>query len=66
MIRILKFAIAIAAIALCLVVLSVIMFPPLSMAGTTGIPSLAIIAMVGLGAFIFVSIVYVYSFKSKR
>ncbi|MHA2026416.1 MAG: hypothetical protein ACW98U_10995 [Candidatus Thorarchaeota archaeon] len=64
--RILKFAIAIAAIALCLVVLSVIMFPRAFTAGTLGIPGLAMIAMVGLGAFIFVSIVYIYGFKSQR
>ncbi len=31
-----------------------------------GIPGLAIMTMVGLAAFIFVSIVYVYGFKSKR
>jgi hypothetical protein len=66
MIRILKFAIAIAAIALCLVVLSVIIFPRAFTAGALGIPGLAMIAVVGLGAFIFVSIVYVYGFKSKR
>jgi hypothetical protein len=66
MTRILKFAIGIASIALCLVVLSVILFPRAFAAGALGIPGLAMIAIVGLGAFIFVSIVYVYGFKSKR
>jgi hypothetical protein len=66
MLRILKFAVVIAAVALCLVVLSVIMFPRAFTAGANGIPGFAMIAIVGLGAFIFVSIVYVYSFKSKR
>ena len=66
MTRLLKFAIGIAAIVLCLVVVSVIMFPGTFTATATGIPGFALIAMVGLGAFIFVSIVYVYGFKSKR
>ena len=64
MTRILKIAIGIAAIAFCLVGLSVVMFPRSFTA--IGIPGLAIMAMVGLAAFIFVSIVYVYGFKSKR
>lgn len=66
MIRIVKYAIGIAAIALCLVVLSVTMIPSPFAASDTGIPPLAIVAMVGLGSFIFVGIVYIYSFKSKR
>jgi hypothetical protein len=66
MTRLLKYAIGISSVALCLVVLSVIMFPRAFTAGAFGIPGLAMIAMVGLGAFIFVSIVYVYGFKSKR
>ena len=66
MTRILKVAIAISVIAICLVVLYVTMISSPSIATVTGIPRLAIVAMVGLGAFIFVSIVYVYGFKSKR
>jgi hypothetical protein len=66
MIRILKYAIGIAAISLCLVVVSMILFPRAFAAGALGIPGLAMIAIVGLGAFIFVGIVYVYSFKSRR
>ena len=64
MTRILKFAIGIAAIAFCLVGLSVVMFPRSFTA--IGIPGLAMMVLVGLGAFIFVGLVYVYSFKSKR
>jgi hypothetical protein len=64
--RLLKFAIVIAAIALCFVVLFVIMVPSPFSASMTGIPRIALVAIAGLGAFIFVSIVYVYSFKSKR
>ena len=64
--KIVKYAIGIAAIALCLVVITVIMFPRAFAAGALGIPGLAMIAIVGLGAFIFVGIVYVYSFKSRR
>ena len=61
--RISKFVIAI-----CVVVLfvTIVMVSSPFSAMDTGIPRLAIVAMVGLGAFIFVSIVYVYSFKSKR
>jgi hypothetical protein len=66
MTRILKYAIGIAAIALSAVVLSVVMFPRAFTAGALGIPGLAMIAIVGLGAFIFVCIIYVYGFKSKR
>ena len=66
MTKLLKIAIGIAAVAMCLVVLSVILFPRAFAAGALGIPGLAMIVIVGLGAFIFVSIVYVYSFKSKR
>ncbi|MFW9870560.1 MAG: hypothetical protein ACFFFO_06635 [Candidatus Thorarchaeota archaeon] len=66
MIRILKLAIAIATIAIGLAALFIITIPSAFSASVTGIPSLAIVAIVGLGAFIFVSVVYVYSFKSKR
>lgn len=62
----LKIAIGIAAIALCAVALSVVLFPRAFAAGALGIPGLAMIAIVGLGAFIFVSIIYVYGFKSRR
>jgi hypothetical protein len=64
--RIVKFAITISAIAICLVVLYVTMVSSPFSASDTGIPRFAIVAVVGLGAFIFVSIVYVYSFKSKH
>lgn len=66
MTRILRFAIVTSVVALCLVVLYVTMISSPFTATVTGIPRLAIVAMVGLGAFIFVSIVYVYGFKSKR
>jgi len=66
MTRILIFAVGIAAVALCAVVLSVVLFPRVFTAGALGIPGLAMVAIVGLGAFIFVSLVYVYGFKSKR
>lgn len=60
-----KWAIGIAAIAFCVVALYVTIFStPTAM--VFGVPRLALLAMVGLGTFIFVGIVYVYSFKSKR
>jgi len=64
--KILQYSIAVAAIALCLVVLFVYVIPSPFSASLVGIPRLAIVSIVGLGAFIFVGLVYVYSFKSKR
>jgi len=61
-----KLSIVISVIAVCLVAFYVTMVSSPLSATAIGIPKIALLAMVGLGAFIFVSIVYVYSFKSKR
>ena len=65
--RMVKSAIAIAAIVMCFAVLYVIIGPTSFPAIVdTGVQRFVILAIVGLGAFIFVGIVYVYSFKSRR
>ena len=61
-----KLAVAISVIAVCFVGLYVTMVSSPFAGTVVGVPKLALLAVVGLGAFIFVCIVYVYSFKSRR
>ena len=65
--KLVKSAIAVAAAAMCIAVVYVIYGPtPFAGITDTGFQRFVILAIVGLGAFIFVGIVYVYSFKSRR